>query len=143
VKFQPGQSGNPGGRKPMSKEIRETLRGFTDKAVARLGKLIDHKNPRVALLAIQTLFDRAYGKAMTLAEISIEDNRSNLGEMIPLTPAEVAVLIAELLTTAEKEMGLEPLPNYSSQQRVERLLQQPVLSPSLYQALHSVGGTRH
>ncbi len=143
-KFQPGQSGNAGGR-PKSKKLREALSPFIDKAVARLGKVLDSKDPRVALQACRELFDRVYGKALTTAEVTIEDNRAaDLGEMIPMTPAEVAVSIAELLTTSEREMGLEPMPDHSNKDRIERLVQQPgAMSPTLYAALHSVGGTRH
>ena len=39
AKFEPGQSGNPGGR-PKSKELRDALRGFTDKARAALDSLV-------------------------------------------------------------------------------------------------------
>jgi hypothetical protein len=96
----------------------------------------------VALLAIRELYDRVYGKPLQASEVSIEDHRSE--PAVPLTPDEVAVSLQELLTTAEKEMGLEPLPASPNRDRVERLLKQSTpLSPTLYAALHQVEGTRH
>lgn len=143
AKFQPGQSGNPGG-KPKVRELRQALRSFTDKAVKRLGELIDHKNPRVALLAIKEFNDRMYGRAPQFSEITVEDNRPEQISSYPLTAPEVAVSIKELLTTAEKEMGLTPMTNKTNKERVERLLKQEApLSPSLYAALHAAEGTRH
>jgi hypothetical protein len=143
AKFAKGQSGNPGG-KIKSRDLRELLRGYVPAAAKRLGELLDHKNPRVALLAIQTLYDRVYGRPLQASEVTIEDNRSGLGDITSLTPDEVAISLKELLTTAEKEMGLEPMPLHSNKDRVERLLQQPTpLSPSLYAALHQAEGTRH
>jgi hypothetical protein len=141
-KFEPGQSGNPGG-KPKTRELREALRGNVEAANKRLGELINNKNPRVALLAIKELYDRVYGRALTTAEITVEDNRQQY-EPQPLTPVEVAVSIKELLTTAETEMGLTPMPDQSNKDRVERLLSQSgLLPPTLYAALHQAEGTRH
>jgi hypothetical protein len=38
------------------------------------------------------LFDRTFGKALTTAEINIQDNRAvDLGEMVPMTAQEVAI----------------------------------------------------
>jgi hypothetical protein len=144
-KFEPGQSGNPGGR-VKSKELRDLLRNNVGAAARRLIELVDHKNPRVALLAVQTLFDRVYGKAMQASELIIEDRREEMMEASyrQLTPAEVAVSLKEILTTAEKEMGIDVDLKLSNRERVERILQQPgAMSPALYAALHSAGGTAH
>jgi hypothetical protein len=143
-KFQPGQSGNPGG-KPKGADLRKALSVYDDKVIQRLGELLDSKDDRVALQACKEVSDRRFGKALTTAEISIEDNRNEQSNnFAPLTPDEVAVSLKELLTTAEREMGLEPMPLHSNKERVERLLQQPgAMSPTLYGALHQAGGTRH
>lgn len=143
AKFEPGQSRNPGGR-PKSKELRDALRGFTDWLSSVWASPLTTKNPRVALLAIRELYGRVYGKPLQASEVSIEDDRSYPGDTYPLTPTEVAVSLKELLTTAEKEMGLPPRPEHSNKDRVERLLKQSTpLSPSLYAALQQGQGTRH
>jgi hypothetical protein len=61
--WQPGQSGNPGGRKEMSPEVREALYAATLPAMKRLVELVGSDDERVALLAAQALLDRAFGKA--------------------------------------------------------------------------------
>jgi hypothetical protein len=146
AKFEPGQSGNPGGR-PKSKELRETLRAaYADKAHQRLGELMDDRDSRVALQAVREYYDRVHGRPLQASEITIEDNRAEqFASTAPLTPDEVAISLKELLTTAEKEMGLEPMPMQTNKERVERLLKEKgPLSPSLYTALHQAEGmTRH
>lgn len=61
--WQPGQSGNPGGRKEMSPEVREALYAATLPAMKRLIELTGSSDERVALLASQAILDRAFGKA--------------------------------------------------------------------------------
>lgn len=139
--FQPGQSGNPGGR-PSQKAIREILHSYTEKAARRLGKLIDHRSPKIALLAIKEVYDRCYGKPMQGIEMAVEDHRMDHDRQ-PLTPDEVAVAIRDLLLKAEIEKGIAPTPDKPNSERVERLVQAGPLSPALYAVLQQAGGTRH
>ena len=63
--FQPGQSGNPGGRPKESKEAREAKRlagQHSARAIERLRELLDGDDPRVSVSAAQALLDRAFGK---------------------------------------------------------------------------------
>ena len=60
--WQPGQSGNPGGRPAMPADVREALEAGSGKAARRLAELVDSPDERVALLASQALLDRLYGK---------------------------------------------------------------------------------
>lgn len=60
--FQPGQSGNPNGRPKIPAEVRELARGATVKALNRAIELIDSPDENVALKAVNTVLDRAWGK---------------------------------------------------------------------------------
>jgi hypothetical protein len=67
--FQPGQSGNPGGRKPMPEELKAAMRGQADTAVKVLEKAmlesLEEGKPstRAGILAANAVLDRGYGKA--------------------------------------------------------------------------------
>jgi hypothetical protein len=61
--FQPGQSGNPGGRVGVDPKVREAARAFTDEAIAVLGAALKSDDPRVAMKAAEVLLDRGWGKA--------------------------------------------------------------------------------
>jgi hypothetical protein len=134
AKFQKGVSGNPGGR-PQTRDIREALRGYTDKANKRLGELIGHKNPRVALLAIQTLYDRVFGKPLQASEITIEDNRSGQEPQRQLTAPEVLAQMGALMAQTEKAMGIDPVSGLSEQERLKRIFETGApIPPDLYRA---------
>jgi hypothetical protein len=61
--FQPGQSGNPGGRPRVIAELRELARAHAPEAVAELARLAkDAKSETARIAAIKELLDRAYGK---------------------------------------------------------------------------------
>jgi hypothetical protein len=60
--FEKGQSGNPSGRVKIPAEVREIARGATEHAIRRAVELIDSKDANVALKAINTVLDRAWGK---------------------------------------------------------------------------------
>jgi hypothetical protein len=61
--FQPGQSGNPGGRPAIVGELRELARAHAPEAVAELARLAkDAKSETARIAAIKELLDRAYGK---------------------------------------------------------------------------------
>ena len=61
--FQPGESGNPGGRPkltPEGKEVRDLLRQHSLRAVDCLLKLLDGGGP-LGLRAAEVILDRAWG----------------------------------------------------------------------------------
>lgn len=62
-KFQPGVSGNPGGR---PKGIAAKAREHTDKAIEILVAGLDDKDARVRLVAARELLDRGYGKPLAM-----------------------------------------------------------------------------
>ncbi len=62
--FQPGQSGNPGGRPAIVGELRALARAHAPEAIAELARLAkDAKSETARIAAIKELLDRAYGKA--------------------------------------------------------------------------------
>lgn len=60
--WQPGQSGNPAGRRPMPPEVVEALQAGSEAAAKRLVELCSSPDPRVALMASEALLSRLYGK---------------------------------------------------------------------------------
>ena len=60
--WQPGQSGNPSGRPPENRLVKNLARAQSEKAIAKLATLIDSEDERVAVSACQALLDRAHGK---------------------------------------------------------------------------------
>lgn len=64
-KFQPGKSGNPGGRPKMDAEVQEMLKAATPKAVASLIEIAEDGTARKSdrIRAIEIILDRVYGKS--------------------------------------------------------------------------------
>jgi hypothetical protein len=58
--FQPGQSGNPGGMRKGTADVKELARQHTEKAIQALVEALDDPKQRVA--AAQALLDRGFGK---------------------------------------------------------------------------------
>lgn len=64
-RFIAGKSGNPGGRTPIPKNVREMLKAATPKAAALLVTMMEDKDAPAAIRmdAAKTVLDRVYGKA--------------------------------------------------------------------------------
>lgn len=62
-KFQPGVSGNPGGR---PKGIAALARQHTDKALEVLSSALDDADGRIRVAAAKELLDRGYGKPIAM-----------------------------------------------------------------------------
>src|SRR5438105_298403 len=61
-KWQPGQSGNPGGLGGKYAEAMKLARVHSTKAVQRLVELMDDEDGRVAAVACQSIWEKAWGK---------------------------------------------------------------------------------
>ena len=62
-------SPNPAGRPTMPAEVKEILAEATPKAARKLVELMDHEDPRVALVACREVLDRSLGKAPAATEV--------------------------------------------------------------------------
>ena len=71
--FQPGQSGNPGGRPKEDIEVKALARTAGPEAVEKLVELMRGDDRRTALAAAQALLDRGFGKPSQAVEMSGPD----------------------------------------------------------------------
>ena len=71
--FQPGQSGNPGGRPKAVRDVIEAARQHTPAAVARLAYWMQSDDPRASVAACQALLDRGWGRPRQPTELLGED----------------------------------------------------------------------
>jgi hypothetical protein len=62
MKFEKGQSGNPGGRPKEVEEVKALARQHGPAAIAKLAQLMECGSPRTEVAAAQALLDRGYGK---------------------------------------------------------------------------------
>ncbi len=87
--FQPGVSGNPGGRPKVLAEVRDLARQHTTTAVQALVDIMqDKKAPAAARVGAATaLLDRGYGKPTQPIEASVNF-------LDRLTPEEQAAMLA-------------------------------------------------
>jgi hypothetical protein len=72
--FQKGQSGNPGGRKPIPPEVKELARAYSEEAIKTLATVMnDKKAPASArVMAANAIIDRAYGKPTQHIEAHVD-----------------------------------------------------------------------
>ena len=142
-KFEPGQSGNPGGR-PKSKALRDLCRTYTAPAVEELAKIaLNGKGEMTRVVAIRELLDRGYGRPLQGVDVSIDDVRPEaIGSA--MMPDEIAVALSQIIAKAETEMGMSTVDGLPDQDRIKRLLESgKPLPPDLYRAIHQARGTRH
>lgn len=60
--FQPGQSGNPGGRPKGEKRIREAAQEHSEAALQVMVDALTDDDARVRMKAAEMILDRAHGK---------------------------------------------------------------------------------
>lgn len=60
--FQPGQSGNPGGRPKEAAEVKALARSHSKAAIEKLVALMGSADERTAIAACNSILDRGLGK---------------------------------------------------------------------------------
>jgi len=77
-RFQPGKSGNPGGRPKALGWSREMARAHTEEAInAAVGIMRKARSPAMARLkAIELILDRGWGKPVSATAIATMDHSS-------------------------------------------------------------------
>jgi len=97
-RWKPGESGNPGGRPAVAKEIRELARQYTDVAIEALRSIaLSGKNESARVAAAQALLDRGYGKPKQGLEVSGAD-----GGPIEVSTADLVAKARALVAQVDK-----------------------------------------
>lgn len=78
--FQPGRSGNPGGRPKHDGWVRELAQANTERAIQTLVDALDSADERIRLSAANALLDRGWGRASSEAEriAAMRDERDDV-----------------------------------------------------------------
>jgi HEAT repeat protein len=98
-KFQPGQSGNPGGRPKGSGAVRDLARQYTEHAIQALVANLVDGNGMVRNTAAQALLDRGWGKP---AQAITGEDGGAVDVNVKLSDLDVARRIAFLLSRGAK-----------------------------------------
>ena len=102
-RFQPGQSGNPGGRPKENAEVRDLARQYTEEAIERLAFWMQSDNAKATVSACQAILSRGWGTPMQAVELTGKD-----GESLEATNTrDLARTILHVLNSAQ----LEDLPS--------------------------------
>jgi hypothetical protein len=75
--WQKGQSGNPLGRPKKAINVAEIARDSSEKAIARLAKLIDSEDESIAVRAATEILDRAIGRPKQSLETTTKKETSD------------------------------------------------------------------
>jgi hypothetical protein len=88
--FGTGKSGNPGGRKAPSRELRELAAAYTEESVHRLAAWMRSDNPKASVTAALALLDRAHGRPLQVTENKHEVSLGTLAENVISAQARLA-----------------------------------------------------
>ena len=91
--FKKGQSGNPGGRIGVPKEVRELARTHSEAAINRLAFWMQSEDPRASVAACNALRDRGYGKPLAPIETD-----HHVDEFDQMTEEELSACLLEKIS---------------------------------------------
>lgn len=101
VKWKPGQSGNPEGRRVLAniKEVIMLAREYTDGAIRRLGEIMVSRDIPAACRAAEALLDRAWGRSPQTIELTGKDGGAVAQKLTIEIPgaAQLAPRVIEML----------------------------------------------
>lgn len=98
--FQPGQSGNPGGRPKENAELKALARTHTTEAIEKLVMWMRGENPKASVSACLAILDRAYGKPAQAIIGGDEDD----------PPIQVITKVERVIVHARPIMSAVPAP---------------------------------
>ena len=98
--WKPGQSGNPGGRPRVLRDIQELAQQHTDKAVEALVAALD--DPRSCVAAASALLDRGYGKPRQTTELTGPNGGPIQTQDVTDDREELAVILARAKAIREE-----------------------------------------
>ncbi len=95
--WQPGQSGNPGGRIGVPPQVRELARQWTEAAISALAEITTDRRatPSARTAAAVALLDRGWGRPELAVSVTSGDGGADVApEVTALRAATVAALAA-------------------------------------------------
>ena len=98
MKWQKGQSGNPGGRPKENGHVRELARQHTDDAIQTLVEVMNNaqENSRARVAAAEALLNRGWGRP---------DSSVNVSSTVSITHEQV---LATLMEDSSEQQVTEP-----------------------------------
>lgn len=100
--FQPGQSGNPGGRPKVIESIRDAARNLGDKALGVLAGALESDDERARIVAANSLLDRGFGKSAS----AVEWDAAQRAKVSAMSDLELELFYMREI--AKDEIGNEP-----------------------------------
>ena len=96
-RWKPGESGNPGGRPAILKDVQEMAREYTPLALKTLAEIVgDGKAPHAARVsAAQALMDRGWGKPVQPNELTGKDGGPIQTQVVEDTRPPIELFLAE------------------------------------------------
>jgi hypothetical protein len=140
--FVKGASGNPSGRIPVPKDIKDALAPYTVEAAETLVKImrgeISVTEASASGRAAEQIVSRVHGTPRQAVEVTGSGALTVQPVTPPMTPKEVTQYVRTLLTSEETALGLPPpTKGMSDAERMRRIASSgKLVSPDMYTAIH-------